>query len=218
MIPSATSIENLIILLIGASMLSVSVSMRLETYVKALRFQGFLLFALVAARIGNMDWAAFALLVVETLVLKAIVIPRVLAKVMKRHGFRREVEPSIPNYYSVVISALILITGLYIAYRSSPYLDAAKPLLFGISFSIMINGLFLTVTRRKIITQVMGYMLLENGIFLFSLSVAREMPLVVSMGVLLDIFVGVFLLGFFVNKISLAFDEAESDALTGLKD
>lgn len=218
MIPSVTSVENLIIILIGASMLSVSVSMRLETYVKALRFQGILLFVLVVARFGRIDLGTMGLLVVETLVLKAIFIPRVLLRVMRQHGVRREIEPSISNYYSVLVSALILIAGLYIAYRSTPYLDAAKPLLFGISFSIMINGLFLIVSRRKIITQVMGYMLLENGIFLFSLSVAREMPLVVSLGVLLDIFVGVFLLGFFINKISLAFDEAESDALTGLKD
>jgi hydrogenase-4 component E len=210
--------ENLVIILFGVSMLYVAVSSRIESYVKALTLQGVCLFAMVAGMIGRVEPVRLVLPLLETLVLKSLVVPWFLTRIIRRNKIRRDSEPYLPNYYSVIISTLILVAGLYIAHRTTASLPGIKPLLFGISFSVMINGLFLIVTRRKIITQVMGYMLLENGIFLLSLSVAEDMPMLVDMGVLLDIFIGVFLLGFFVNRISATFDEARSEVLTQLKD
>ena len=82
----------------------------------------------------------------------------------------------------------------------------------------MITGLFVIMTRKKIITHVMGYMMLENGIFLLSLSIAREMPFIVNLGMLLDIFIAVFLLAVIVNRIKSTVEEATVDKLTELKD
>lgn len=210
--------ENLVIMLFGASMLYVAVSSRIETYVKALTLQGICLFVLVLSMIGRIEPARLVLPLIETLGLKTLLVPWFLTRILRKNKFSRDIEPYLPNYYAVLISAGILMAGLYMAYKSAASLHDLKPLLSGVSFSVMINGLFLIVTRRKIITQVMGYMLFENGIFLLSLSVAEEMPMLVDMGVLLDVFIGVFLLGFFVNRISSVFDEAHSEALTQLKD
>ncbi len=89
---------------------------------------------------------------------------------------------------------------------------------FGVSLSIIVSGLFIIITRKKIITQVMGFMLMENGIFLLTLSASREMPFIVALGVLLDIFMAIYLLGLFVNKIHDAFEEIHVDTLQKLKD
>ena len=74
------------------------------------------------------------------------------------------------------------------------------------------------MTRKKIITQVMGFMLMENGIFLLSMAAVKEMPFIVSLGVLLDVFMAVYLLGLLVNKIHDRYDEIHVDTLQKLKD
>ena len=74
------------------------------------------------------------------------------------------------------------------------------------------------LSRKKIITQVMGYMVIENGVFLFSLAVGNEMPMLVNAGILLDVFASVFLLGIFVNKIGDLINSDDSESLSSLKD
>ena len=83
---------------------------------------------------------------------------------------------------------------------------------------LIVSSLFLIVNRKTIITHILCYMMLENGIFLLSLSVANELPLLVNLGVLLDLFVGVYLFVIFFNKIQEMYDGSHIDDLTELKD
>ncbi|MGL4370125.1 MAG: NADH-quinone oxidoreductase subunit K, partial [Spirochaetota bacterium] len=92
------------------------------------------------------------------------------------------------------------------------------PLQFGVAISTMITGMFIIITRRKLITHIMGYMIIENGIFLLTLSAAKEMPVIVSLGVSLDIFVGVLMTGLFITKIKSNFEDEDIDSLSNLKD
>jgi hydrogenase-4 component E len=117
-----------------------------------------------------------------------------------------------------VIASLIFAFGFFLGYWSLDFAQDIKPLYFGVSVSTMMTGLLVIMTRKKLVTHVAGFMMLENGIFLLALSMAREMPLLVNLGVLLDVFMGVFLLGLFVTKIKSTFDEAKIDALTNLRD
>ena len=78
-------------------------------------------------------------------------------------------------------------------------------------------GMFLIVSRKKALTQVIGYLTLENGIYLFGLALAREEPLLVEMGVLLDVFVAVFVMGIAIFHISREFDHIDVDRLSRLK-
>jgi hydrogenase-4 component E len=82
----------------------------------------------------------------------------------------------------------------------------------------MLTGFFIIATRKKLITHIMGYMILENGIFLLSLSAAKEMPFIVNLGVSMDIFIGVFLAGIFINRIKTNFDQHDIDDISRLKD
>ncbi|MBK9735812.1 MAG: hypothetical protein IPO92_12915 [Saprospiraceae bacterium] len=86
------------------------------------------------------------------------------------------------------------------------------------SLSTLFTGLYVIVTRRKIITHVLGYLIIENGVFILSLAVGNEMPLLVNLGILLDIFASVLLLGIFVNKIGDEMKDMDVGLLTSLKD
>ncbi|PJB83091.1 MAG: hydrogenase, partial [Acidobacteria bacterium CG_4_9_14_3_um_filter_49_7] len=84
-------------------------------------------------------------------------------------------------------------------------------------FSLM-TGLLIIVSRRKALTQVIGYLTMENGVYLFGAALAIEEPLLVEMGVLLDVFVAVFIMGITIYQINSEFDHIDTDRLSELKD
>ncbi len=207
-----------IIILFGLTMLYVGSSSRIEAYIKAIAVQGALLFLLILFDYDSENLANFIFLAFETLIVKAILIPIVLITVVRKNGIHREIEPYIPNFFSLIITSVIFGLGFYVAYLASNNSVSVRPFYFGVSISTIVTGLFIIITRKKIITHVMGYMFIENGIFLLSLAASKEMPFIVALGVLLDIFMAVYLLGLFVNKIQDALAEIHVDSLQKLKD
>ena len=212
------SMENFLIILFGVAMLFVATTSRIEGYINVLAAQGLLLFFLVLLDAPILSFPALLFLAFETLAIKTIAIPLFLRKIVREHGLFREIEPYIPSFYSLFITSLIFAFGFVIAYWESETANSVRALYFGISIATIITGLFIIITRKKILTHVMGYMLLENGIFLLSLAIAKEMPFIVSLGVLLDIFAGIYLLGLFATQVQSTFSEMNIDRLTNLKD
>jgi hydrogenase-4 component E len=149
---------------------------------------------------------------------KAAAIPLFLLIIIRKNEISREVEPYISQFYSLLIAMGIFIFGFAATFWSVRVGGEIKPLYFGISIVIIVSSLFLIINRKKIITHILSYMMLENGIFLLSLSVANEMPMLVNVGVLLDLFVGVYLFTIFFNKIEEMYDGSHIDILTELKD
>ncbi|RPH99102.1 MAG: hypothetical protein EHM72_12090 [Calditrichaeota bacterium] len=209
---------DVLLILFGTTMLYVFAAGRIEAYIKTLSLQGLLLFFLVLANIPELNWLNLTFLVVETLLIKAILIPYFLLTVIRRNEIGREVEPDISQFYSLLFSVLIFMFGFLVAYWAASIESTILPLYFGVSIALIIASLFLIVTRKRIITHILCYMMLENGIFLLSLSVAGEMPMLVNLGVLLDLFVGIYLLVIFFNKIQSMYDGSHIDILTELKD
>ena len=152
------------------------------------------------------------------MIIKGFIIPFFLLRVIRKNEIGREVEPYISQFYSMLIASGIFILGFVVAYWSAKIGSGVKPLYFGVSIVLIVASLFLIVNRKRIITHILCYMILENGIFLLSLSVANEMPLLVNLGVLLDLFVGIYLFVIFFNKIQEMFDGNHIDILTELKD
>jgi len=210
--------RDILIILLGTTMLYVFAVSRIEAYVKTLSVQGLLLFLLVIVDIREINWLNIAFLSLETLVIKAIVIPYFLLSVIRKNEIGREIEPYISQFYSLLIASAIFIFGFVAAFWSVKIGSDIKPLYFGISIVIIISSLFLIINRKKIITHILCYMMLENGIFLLSLSVANELPMLVNIGVLLDLFVGIYLFVIFFNKINEMYDGSHIDVLTELKD
>lgn len=209
---------NFLVILFAVTMLYVSVTNRMETYIKVLFFQGLLMFLVVALEAPVLGSISFIFLMVETLGFKTFIIPSILVKATRTMDVRWELEPYRMNFHSLLISSAIMIFSFVVAFLSVEITHSIKPLHFGASIFTILIGLFIIMSRKKIITHIVGFILLENGIFLLSLSVAREMPFIVNLGVLMDIFIGIFLLVLVLKRIHSTFDEIHIDELTNLTD
>jgi len=210
--------SDVLIVLLGTTVLYAFAAGRVEAFVKTLALQGFLLFLLVVADIHDLFWLNIAFLILETLVVKAVVIPMLLMTIIRRHELVSEVRPAVPQFYALLAASGIFASGFVVAFWAARVEQGVRPLYFGVSIALIVASLFLIVNRRSIFTHILCYMMLENGIFLLSLSVANEMPMLVNLGVLLDLFVGVYLLAVFFTRIQAAYDDGAIDALTHLKD
>ena len=229
--------ENIFIILLGLSMIYIASTSRLAAHVNMLVAQGWLLFLVCIAGVAKEPWfttsiltdgdiwianiphlAGLAFVVFETLVIKAYVIPWFLKKVIKKTNAHRDTDANIPHFYCLVISSIILFAAVLAANTASPEFRLIDPIYFGVSISMIITSLWLITIKHKVLSNVIGFITMENGIFLFSLSVAKEMPVIVNLGVLLDIFIAVFILGMLVREINKEFDDLEVSQLSDLKD
>lgn len=207
---------NLLLILFIVTLFVCSTAIRLKTFIKAIAFQGLLLFGIFLFRLNVINTINLILLLLETLVFKAIIIPYFLHYIIKRNKISRETEPYVSNFASLFIMTLVVMTTFYLAntLRGGIF----ENIFFIIACITIFTGLFLIISRRKIITHVMSFIILENGIVILSLAVGIDMPMLVNLGILLDIFVTVLVLGIFANKLGDVFKEAEVDHLNRLRD
>ncbi|HEX7704114.1 MAG TPA: hypothetical protein VF403_25405 [Kofleriaceae bacterium] len=150
--------------------------------------------------------------------IKAVVIPRLLYKAMRDVAIVRDVEPLIGLIPSLVIGALG--TTLSVIFAQTLPLAASQQgsLILPASFATVLTGCVVLTTRRKAITQVVGYLILENGIFILGLALLDAMPFLVEVGVLLDLFVAIFVMGIIINHVSHEFASTDAAELTLLKE
>jgi hydrogenase-4 component E len=158
------------------------------------------------------------LLALVTFILKGIVFPQMLLRAIRSADVRREVEPIVGYAASILLGILVLALSFWMAARFDLPRPVASPLVLPLALATILIGLFLIVSRRKAIMQVVGYLVLENGVFIFGVALAQEEPFLVEMGVLLDVFVAVFVMGIMIFHISREFDHIDVDQLTSLKD
>lgn len=151
-------------------------------------------------------------------VLKGWLIPKVLFHAIREVKVRHEVEPLIGYVPSLLIGTVIIATAFALAERLPIPPGLRSSLLAPIAFATLMMGLFMTVSRLKAVTQVVGYLVFENGIYLFGLAISYDMPWLLEIGVLLDVFVAVFIMGIMIYHISREFDSIHTDRLTQLRD
>jgi hydrogenase-4 component E len=151
-----------------------------------------------------------------TMAVKGFLIPTLLRRAMRTAQIEREVEPLIGFVPSMLLGAVGTI-GAVAAARALPLLpEHAGSMLVPGALATMITGFILLVGRVKAISQVCGYLILENGIYLFGMLLIHSTPLLVESGILLDLTVGVFVIGIIVDRIQRAFDSLDTRKLTAL--
>jgi hydrogenase-4 component E len=207
---------NVLLIVFIITLLYVSIANRIITYVKVLSFQGFILFGVTFMQLQEINTLNLVLILLETIVFKAIAVPLFIDHLIKRNNITREAEPYIPNFLSLVITTIIIVITILLA--NSIKDDHLDKIFFIVALSTLFTGLYFIATRKKIITHVMGYLIIENGVFVLSLAVGNEMPMLVNLGIMLDIFASVLILGIFLNKIGDVFKDVDVDQLSNLKD
>ncbi|HSH68954.1 MAG TPA: hypothetical protein VK997_03470 [Deferrisomatales bacterium] len=158
------------------------------------------------------------LVVAPAVLLKGGIIPAMLSRALARASIRREVEPLVGLAPSLVLGALGTALAVAFAHRLPLLPEHADSLIVPAALSTSLVGFLLLITRLKALTQVLGYLVLENGIFVFGLLLVEAMPFLLEIGVLLDLFVAVFVMGIMVNHISREFSSMDTDRLSTLKE
>ncbi len=207
---------NVLLILFIISLLYVSIANRIITYVRVLALQGFILFGVTFLQLQDIQTWNLVLILLETIVFKAIAVPVFLGYLIKRNKITRETEPYLPHFISLIIITMIVVVTVLLANSiQDSHLDK---IFFIVSLSTLFTGLYFIASRKKIITHVMGYLMIENGVFVLSLAVGNEMPNLVNLGIMLDVFASVLILGIFLNKIGDVFKDVDVDQLSNLKD
>jgi hydrogenase-4 component E len=209
-------LSDLLLLLVVLTDFWVLGTTRLSSTIRAAALQGAFLAALPIALHPRFSLHLLGL-GLGTLVVKAMVLPAFLHRAIREASVRREVEPIIGFTASLGLGAVAVAMSFAVAERL-PLPESQTALLVPVALATVIVGFIVLTTRNKALTQVVGYLILENGIYVFGLSQAERVPFLVELGVLLDVFVGVFIMGIVVFHINREFDSLSSARLTELKD
>ncbi len=189
---------------------------RLESCVKAYTLNSWLLSSLIAIVAFMMGETHLYIASFVTLLSKGILIPMFLRRIVKQIKVTHDVDPYISNALSLTISG-ILVAVVYTSLKEGIFVAGFSKNVLQISIAVIFIGLFIMITRKKAITQVIGLLFMENGLFLAGFSLTFGMPTVIELGVLFDMLMGVIILGIFTIQIRRAFASADLDKLTILK-
>ena len=193
---------------------------RLEACIKATAVQGAALALLPILHFVQEPKSSLmhALLVGgSALALKAIAIPWLLLRAMRAAKVRREVEPFVSTHTSVLIAAGLVVISFVLPPVLALPLEQVAALYVPTAFATLLLGFLVIVSKRTAIMQVVGYLVVENGAFVFGQSVAAHLPFVVELGVLLDLLVGIFVMGIVIHRIGREFDHIDVEKLNLLK-
>lgn len=210
-----TLADQLLVLVLLINFISLG-SGRLIFSIRAVAAQGVIL-GILPGLIHPFSWHLVGITIV-ILAVKGFVIPMLLGRAVRAAEIKREVEPYLGYVPTLLLGAVF--TALSFGFAGKlPMLPEHQNYMFvPASITTLMAGFLLLTTRRKAISQVIGYLVLENGIFIFGLLLAEAMPVMVEAGALLDLLVGTFVMGIVINQISREFSSLDTSLLTSLKE
>lgn len=214
------SLDVILVLLLLSVLLSLG-SSRMMALIKLMALQGALvsltpIFLEPGVRLSNGGILFFQLM----FLIKAVLIPGLLYLALTRIAIKREVEPLIGYHASLVAGIVLVLVAVYISRRLVATVHGEYTLLLIAAITTLGGGLFLMMSRTKALTQVIGYLMLENGIYLVGTALTKHAANIylVEFGVLLDLLVGVMIMGIILHNINRAFDDVDTTYLGQLKD
>ena len=189
----------------------------LSACIRFYAMHSFLLSLITLAMAYNHHVWHLAASAVLTFLLKVIAIPQIFFMVCRRIGVRKEVESYINIPSSLFLAVILVAVSFYITSSGETFKSFSSWEFLPIAISTILLGMFVMTTRKKAITQVLGLLLMENGLFLTGVTMTFGMPLLVELGILFDILVGIIMMGVFIFKIRSAFEGIDIDNMTVLK-
>ncbi len=199
------------------TMLLILAAARLFRAVYAVAAQSFFLGVaggVLAAATGNVDlWVIAGI----TILIKAIGLPWLLVHVVKKVRIRRDIEPVIPTTVTLVLAATIVVLSFHLSASLGPVRQSITGNALPVGIALTLLGVLVMASRKKALTQMVGLFASENGIFFTAIAISQGMPLIIEIGVILDVVLGALVMGIFVLRVrsSVDADIADLESLKG---
>ena len=204
-----------LIILYVLTLIYLSIADRFRNHTTILALQGLLLFGIAIARLHEFHPVEMSFIIAETLIFKAIVIPAILMRVIRLTKINR-IHSSSSQFGALVMSIVALIASCTITYYMAD--QRTDMIFFGVALYALLSGLILIVMRKRIFAHLIGFLVIENGVFLFSMAIGVELPMLINLAIMLDILISILILGMFLRRMDEEIHTDETDALTSIKD
>ena len=202
---------NYLIILFAVTLIYFASVERLTNYIRLISLQGLLFFGIAIFELKEINTANMLFIAAETLFIKTILVPYLLTRIIKRSGVTKVHRDAMPGFYLLILSiSALLFSVILTQLMHNQYINS---IFMAVALFTLFTGLLLIVTHRLIISHLIGFLVIENAVFLFSMAVGNRMPMLINIGILLDIFVGVLILVFFGLRL-----KPRTNELTMLKD
>jgi hydrogenase-4 component E len=212
-----TSLLNAILVVVLVMNLFALGASRIHSVIRIVAAQGAIL-GVIPLLVAPHPGLPTLLIVVATIAIKGVTVPGIMMRALRDATIKREVEPLISRLASAVLGAAAILLALLFADNLPLASQHEELLLLPASLATLLVGFILVTTRYSALNQIVGYLVLENGIFIFGMLLVEAMPLVVEFGVLLDLLVGIFVICIIVNHINRAFSSMDTRQLASLKE
>ena len=206
---------SLIILYI-ITLIYISIVERFRNYASIIACQGWLLLGIALLRLHTLDWLELLFIILETLIFKALIVPAILMRVIRQTHINRVNSSGKSQFNSLMLSFLALVVSAITTYYVAD--SSVHMIFFGVALYALLSGLILIVMRSRIFSHMVGFLVIENGVFLFSMAIGVEMPMLINAAIMLDILMSVLMLGLFMTKVDDQIHTNDSDSLTHVKD
>ncbi|WP_288844895.1 hypothetical protein [uncultured Alistipes sp.] len=205
-----------LVILYVVSLVYLSITERFRNFASIMMLQGWLLFAIAMLRLHTIAPAELGFIALETLIFKAIVVPAILFRIIRKTKINRVRTSGTSQFHALLLSLAALVVSASVTYYIA---DSTVDLVFfGVALYALLSGLILIVLRQRLFSHLVGFLVIENGVFLFSTAIGVEMPFLIGIAILLDILMSVLMLGVFFTKIDGKIHADDADALTHVKD
>lgn len=203
-------------LLYVLTLLYFSITERFRDYATLIAVQGWTLLGIALLRLHTVDWGELSFILIETLAFKALLVPALLFRLIRRTGINRVHPASVAVFNQLLFSLAALVCSIVITYYLAD--TGMNMIFFGVSLYALLSGMLLIVTHKRIFSHLVGFLVIENGVFLFSMAVGVEMPFLINIAILLDLLMSVLMLGLFLGKIGEKLHDLNADLLSTIKD
>ena len=204
-----------LIILYVLTLIYLSIAERFRNHTTILALQGVLLFGIALVRMHAFHPVELSFIIVETLIFKGIVIPIILLRVIQKTQIKR-IHSSSSQFGALVMSIAALVASCTITYYMAD--NRTDMIFFGVALYALLSGLILIVMRKRIFAHLVGFLVIENGVFLFSMAIGVELPMLINLAIMLDILISILVLGMFLRRMDDDIHTDETDALTSIKD
>lgn len=204
-----------LIILYVLTLIYLAIADRFRNHTTILAIQGLLLFGIAIARMHEFHPMEMSFIIIETLIFKAMVIPAILLHVINKTKINR-IHSSSSQFGALAMSIVALVASCTITYYMAD--QRTDMIFFGVALYALLSGLILIVMRKRVFAHLVGFLVIENGVFLFSMAIGVELPMLINIAIMLDILISILILGMFLQRLDNDIHSDETDALTSIKD